>query len=324
MNVQENEITPPTTYHNRRKWLKLAGFGTLGLGASIGGYVWWRLRGGTDSQVLTEGIPIQDGKAGAGTKKYYPAKLNPNYTELDRPLTERAKAARYCNFYEFSNYKNVWRHVDRFKPFPWQIRVDGLVNKPRTFDIDDLLNYFPLEERRYRHRCVEAWAMAVPWTGFPLKSLLKLVEPLAKAKYVRFVSFNQPEVASNLQDDSYPWPYNEGLTIKEAENDLAFIATGIYGEPLLKQHGAPIRLVVPWKYGFKSAKSIVHIELTEKQPATFWNTVAPDEYGFLANVNPKVPHPRWSQRTERMLGTDEMRETLPYNGYAEQVAHLYS
>ncbi len=316
--LPEKDVTPEPVYHSRRKWLKLAGIGALGIGAGVGGAFWWHLRGGTDKQVEERGRV--DARS---LEKLYPAKLNPKYSKLDRPMTERLKAARYCNFYEMSNYKNVWRYVDDFEPFPWKIRVDGLVHKPKTFDIEELLKLIPLEERRYRHRCVEAWAMAVPWTGFPITSLLKLVEPMAKAKFVRFVSFNRPEQAPNMRGNDYPWPYTEGLTIKEAENELAFIATGIYGRPLLKQHGAPIRLVVPWKYGFKSGKSIVRIELTETRPATFWNTVTPHEYGFFANVNPDVSHPRWSQKTERMLGTDEERPTLLYNGYADQVAHLY-
>jgi sulfoxide reductase catalytic subunit YedY len=197
------------------------------------------------------------------------------------------------------------------------------VAKPRTYDLDDLVRAFPLEERIYRHRCVEAWAMVVPWTGFPLASLLRKAEPLPEAKYVRFVSFYRPREASRQSGPSMPWPYNEGLTLAEATNELTFLATGMYGHPLLKQHGAPVRLVVPWKYGFKSAKSIVRIELTARQPATFWNTLMPQEYDFEANVNPAVPHPRWSQEQERLLGTGETRTTLLYNGYGGQVAKLY-
>jgi sulfoxide reductase catalytic subunit YedY len=204
------------------------------------------------------------------------------------------------------------------------VEVAGLVVRPRTYDIDDLVRAFPLEERVYRHRCVEAWAMAVPWTGFPLAALIQSAEPLPAARFVRFVSFHRPSQAGGQSDRSQPWPYNEGLTLDEATNELAFIATGMYGHPLLKQHGAPVRLVVPWKYGFKSAKSIVRVELTARQPATFWNTMAPHEYDFAANVNPDVPHPRWSQRTERMLGTDEVRPTQLYNGYGEWVAKLYA
>jgi sulfoxide reductase catalytic subunit YedY len=253
----------------------------------------------------------------------YPAEPNPQFLEVDRPLTEEAEAARYTNFYEFSSFKSVWHDVDDFKPVPWTLEVTGLVAKPRRFDLDDLLHRFPLEERIYRHRCVEAWAMVIPWAGFPLAELLAKVEPLPEARFVRFVSFHRPAEAPHQKSTSFPWPYNEGLTLAEATNDLTFLASGMYGHPLLKQHGAPIRLVVPWKYGFKSAKSIERIELTAEQPATFWNTVARHEYGFEANVNPAIPHPRWSQNSERMLGTGERRPTKLYNGYGEWVAHLY-
>jgi sulfoxide reductase catalytic subunit YedY len=242
---------------------------------------------------------------------------------LDRPLTAETSAARYCNFYEFSTGKQVWRQVDPFKPLPWKLEVTGLVAKPRQYDMDDLVHAFPLEERLYRHRCVEAWAMAVPWTGFPLSLLLRKVEPLPAARFVRFVSFYRPQEAGRQRGRREPWPYTEGLTLAEASHDLAFLATGMYGHALLKQHGAPLRLVVPWKYGFKSAKSIERIELTAERPATFWNTLSPGEYDFEANVNPDVPHPRWSQAHEKMLGTGEIRPTQPYNGYGKWVAQLY-
>jgi sulfoxide reductase catalytic subunit YedY len=253
----------------------------------------------------------------------YPARVNPAFRSADRPLTAEVEAARYCNFYEFSSGKSVWRYVGPFRPQPWTVEVCGLVAKPKTYDIDDLIRAFPLEQRVYRHRCVEAWAMVVPWTGFPLAALLAKAEPLPEARYVRFVSFHNPKVASNQGHSGLPWPYNEGLTLAEATNELAFLATGMYGHPLLKQHGAPVRLVVPWKYGYKSAKSIVRIELTERRPATFWNTLQPTEYDFEANVNPAIPHPRWSQASEKMLGTWERRPTVLYNGYGEQVAGLY-
>ncbi|RPI89488.1 MAG: protein-methionine-sulfoxide reductase catalytic subunit MsrP, partial [Planctomycetaceae bacterium] len=206
-----------------------------------------------------------------------------------------------------------------------QVEVTGLCAKPRTFDLDDLLREMKYEERHYRHRCVETWAMCVPWTGFPLAELLRRVEPMSRAKFVGFETFNDPRVATNMaQMEGYPWPYTEGLTIAEAMNPLSFIATGMYGHTLLKQHGAPLRLVVPWKYGFKSIKSIVRIVLADQPPATFWNTINPLEYDFEANVNPKVPHPRWSQQTEWMLGTREQHPTVIYNGYGDWVAKLYS
>jgi methionine sulfoxide reductase catalytic subunit len=197
------------------------------------------------------------------------------------------------------------------------------VAKPMTLDIDDLLKRVTLEERLYRHRCVEAWSMAVPWTGFPLKALLDIAQPLGSAKYVRFETFQNPKVASGQKQFWYPWPYIEGITMAEANNELAFVVTGMYGKPVPKQDGAPLRLALPWKYGFKSIKSIVRISFTDKQPVTFWQTVQGEEYGFWANVNPEVPHPRWSQATERVLGSDERVPTLKWNGYGEYVAHLY-
>jgi sulfoxide reductase catalytic subunit YedY len=206
---------------------------------------------------------------------------------------------------------------------PWTVEVAGLVDEPKTYDIDALIRTFPLEERIYRHRCVEAWAMVVPWTGFPLAALLKKAGVQAGAKYVRFESSDRPLLGKTQSFREFPWPYTEGLTLAEATNELAFLVTGMYGHPLLKQHGAPIRLVLPWKYGFKGAKSIARITVTDEQPRTFWNTVIPHEYGFVANVEPDVPHPRWSQRTERMLGTGERRPTQLYNGYGEWVAKLY-
>jgi sulfoxide reductase catalytic subunit YedY len=316
-NLPERQITPELAAVSRRRWLKLLGIGGAALGTlATGGGLWWWYRG-TDDEVVTRG------RVGTAQGGFYPASRNPNFREIDEPLTAEAAAARTCNFYEFTVSKQVWRYVDRFRPVPWTLEVGGLVAKPRTFDLDDLLKTFPLEERIYRHRCVEAWAMVVPWTGFPLAALVRKVEPLSSARFVRFESFHRPGEASRQTSTVEPWPYVEGLTLAEAANELAFIATGIYGHPLLKQHGAPLRLVVPWKYGYKSAKSIVRIEFTDKQPATFWNTLAPREYNFQANVNPAVPHPRWSQAREKMLGTSEVRPTLPYNGYGEWVANLY-
>ncbi|MBI3610372.1 MAG: protein-methionine-sulfoxide reductase catalytic subunit MsrP [Nitrospirae bacterium] len=233
-------------------------------------------------------------------------------------------AARYNNFYEFSSDKDdVYLKVEKFSVRPWTIEISGLVEKPITFDPDDLLRLMPMEERLYRHRCVEAWAMAVPWTGFPMKAFIDTVRPLSKARFIRFTTFH-PARRSNPFTWNAPWPYTEGLTMEEAVNPLTMLVTGIYGHPLPKQHGAPLRLVVPWKYGYKSIKSIVRIEFTEQRPRTFWNTVIPEEYDFPANVNPEVPHPRWSQATEKMIGTGERRPTLLYNGYEKYVAHLYA
>jgi sulfoxide reductase catalytic subunit YedY len=318
-NLPEREATPEKAL-TRRGWLK-RGLLWGGVGGTLlaGGGLWWQFgRGGSDTEVLAT---TPEGPAPG--LDLYPARVNPRFQKADRRLTDEASAARYCNFYEFSRGKLVWRYVDAFHPLPWTVEVSGLVGKPRTYDFDDLLRAFPLEERIYRHRCVEAWAMVVPWTGFPLAALIRKAEPLPGAQYVRFVSFERPSEATHQTDRSQPWPYTEGLTLAEATNELAFIATGMYGHPLLKQHGAPVRLVVPWKYGFKSAKSIVRIELTNRQPATFWNTLVPYEYDFWANVNPEIPHPRWSQANERMLGLNEVRPTLLYNGYEEWVAGLY-
>jgi methionine sulfoxide reductase catalytic subunit len=314
-NLPESAATPEAALLSRRAALAgLVGGGvTLAAGA---GLTWWAQRG-TETDVLAAGV------VAVPNARLYPAVRSPRFATVDRPLTAESEAARYCNFYEFSITKEVWRYVEPFHPLPWQLEVTGLVARPRTFDLDDLTRQFPLEERIYRHRCVEAWAMAVPWTGFPLAALVKHVEPLAAARFVRFVTFDRPAEASRQQSRELPWPYTEGLTLAEATNELAFLATGIYGHALLKQHGAPIRVVVPWKYGFKSAKSIVRMEFTAEQPATFWNTLAPHEYDFEANVNPAVPHPRWSQAREHMLGTGEVRPTQPYNGYGEWVAGLY-
>jgi sulfoxide reductase catalytic subunit YedY len=314
-NLSERDVTPESARVDRRAVLKWLGLGTLA-SASGAGLWWWRRRG-TDAQVLGTG------RADGNFANFFPAKRNPRFADVERPISPEAPVARYCNFYEFSANKDVWRWVEPFQPIPWKVEVGGLVARPRVYDLDDLHCEFPLEERIYRHRCVEAWAMVIPWTGFPLAALLKRAEPLPAARYVRFESFYRPDEACRQRSDRLPWPYNEGLTLAEAANELAFIATGMYGHPLLKQHGAPVRLVVPWKYGFKSAKSIVRIELTAERPATFWNTLMPHEYGFEANVEPDVPHPRWSQEQERMLGTDEIRPTLLYNGYSQWVGHLY-
>ncbi len=313
-NAPEKEITPPKVALSRRRWLWAAG--GLSLGGVAGG-IGWLLRPGSDREVLDPQAYVPP------ARELYPARLHPLHRDAGRPLTDEAAAARYTNFYEFSLFKSVWKHVGSFTPLPWTLEVAGLVAKPKIYDIDELIHLIPLEERIYRFRCVEAWAMVVPWTGFPLAALLKKVEPLPGAKYVRFVSFDRPEEASRQRDRSYPWPYTEGLTLTEATNDLTILATGMYGHPLLKQHGAPIRLVVPWKYGFKSAKSLVKIELTDEQPRTFWNTLSPHEYDFFANVNPEVPHPRWSQAEERMLDTGERFATRLYNGYEQWVAGLY-
>ena len=248
---------------------------------------------------------------------------NANFT-VERQMTDEVVAATYNNYYEFTTSKStVWKKVEKFKTRPWEIEISGLVEKPMTLDMDDLMKQMPLEERIYRFRCVEAWAMVVPWIGFPMKALLEKVKPKAEAKYVRMLTFLDADIAPQQNDFRLPWPYFEGVTLAEAMNDLTLLTVGIYGHILPPQHGAPVRLIVPWKYGFKSIKSIVSIELTDQKPRTFWNTLAPREYDFEANVNPNVPHPRWSQASERMIGTGKRHPTLIYNGYGDTVAHLY-
>ncbi len=249
----------------------------------------------------------------------YPAKRNPAYT-LDRDITPEKYNLNYNNFYEFSTSKKV--DASALKTRPWTVKLDGMVEKEQTLDIDTLIKTMGLEERLYRHRCVEAWSMAIPWTGFPLKNLVELAKPLSSAKYVRFETFLDKKMAPG-QRSFMPWPYVEGLTMAEAMNDLAFIATGAYGKPLAKVQGAPIRLATPWKYGFKSAKSIVRVSFVDQRPETFWENLGPDEYGFWANVNPDVPHPRWSQAKETFLNDGQLRPTLIYNGYGAEVAGLY-
>lgn len=304
--ISENRATPEHAYLNRRRFLRKIGL--TGLGVLAGS----TLACGSDSG----GNPSPTGPADSSPAPTY---------DPGRPLTSEQVAASYNNFYEFSFGKQgIGRLAENFQTRPWQVEVGGLVENPKVYDIDDLIGGMPLEERVYRFRCVEAWAMTVPWTGFPFKALIDAAKPLSSARYVRLLTFLDPDQAPGQQPQSrLPWPYFEGLTLQEAANELTLLATGIYGHQLPVQHGAPIRLVVPWKYGFKSIKSIVSIEFVAEQPPTFWNELQSSEYDFRANVDPAVPHPRWSQATERLIGTDERVPTLPYNGYGEQVAHLY-
>lgn len=252
----------------------------------------------------------------------YPGPRHPAYV-LDRPLTEERLATTYNNFYEFGGSKDIVDAAQALTIRPWTVMIDGMVEEPQELDIETIVRRIPIEERLYRHRCVETWSMDVPWSGFALKALLDLARPLGSARYVRFETFLNPEEAPAQRQSWYPWPYVEGLTVAEAGHDLAFIATGMYGKPLLKQNGAPIRLVTPWKYGFKSIKSIRRITLTDERPVSYWEELGPSEYGFWANVNPEVPHPRWSQAMERPLGEFGSVPTRLFNGYAEQVAGLY-
>lgn len=315
--IPEHQITSETAYFNRRRFLK-----TL-IGAGIGATIMPMMGCESDSQkALTTTLD---------KPRLEPLTTNPNFESVNRPITTETLAGRYNNFYEFGGGKNIWLNAQDLPSEDWKVEVTGLVKNPRTYDIDDLKQKFPLEERIYRFRCVEAWSMVLPWVGFPMKAILKEVEPTSSAKFVRFTSFYDPNITTGpaLHFGSLPWPYTEGLRIEEMANDLAFFAVGIYGHELPKQHGAPIRAVLPWKYGFKGAKSIVKIEFLENQPETYWHTLVPSEYGFIANVNPNKPHPRWSQATEKFIGQGsdlswEVKETLPYNGYGEYVANLYS
>ena len=256
------------------------------------------------------------------TAGLYPAKRNDLYT-IERPVTPEAVNEHYNNFYEFGTSKDIYDAAQALKTQPWTVKIDGMVEKPREIAFDDLVKAMPLEERLYRHRCVEAWSMTVPWTGFPLKALLAYAKPLGGAKYVRFETFKDPKMAPGQRQFWYPWPYVEGLTMAEAGNDLAFLVTGAYGKPLGKSFGAPIRLAVPWKYGFKSIKSINKISFVAERPKTFWEGLQAAEYGFWANVNPAVPHPRWSQASEEVLGTGARQPTQIFNGYGAMVADLY-
>ena len=326
--IPERLATPEALYWNRREFLRAMGLGSIGAAALLAG-CGAGAGGDPGGGEATPGVKNAAQPSAAlnfdpASPGIYPAARNATYT-LDRALTDEKVAAAYNNFYEFTTQKDrVWRMTDRFRTRPWRIEVAGLVEKETAIDVDDLVKTMPVEERTYRHRCVEAWAMAVPWTGFPMKAFIDWAEPSSGARFVRMVSFLRPDEAPGQAPGSgYPWPYFEALRMEEAMNELAFLVIGIYGHPLPKQHGAPIRLATPWKYGYKSAKSIVRFEFTSEQPPTFWNTVAPSEYGFLSNVNPKVPHARWSQATERLIDTGEVVKTQPFNGYGEYVARLY-
>ena len=252
----------------------------------------------------------------------YPVPRNERY-QVDGAITPAELTSKFNNFFEFGSSKQISDAAQALKIRPWTLTVDGMVEKETTFAIDDLLARMPLEERVVRHRCVEAWSMIVPWSGFPLAKLVELARPLGSAKFVEMHTFLEPDVAPGQRQFWYPWPYTEGLTVAEATNELAFLVTGAYGKPLPKSNGAPIRLAVPWKYGFKHIKSIQKITFTDQQPKSFWEAIGNGEYGFWANVNPEVPHPRWSQATEKRLGTGEQIPTQLFNGYAEFVASLY-
>ena len=264
------------------------------------------------------------GVALPGRARAQGAPMNAQFASAGRPLTPEQDATTYNNFYEFSTDKSIYRAAQRMPIRPWSVKIDGLVAKPMTIGLEDLLKQVKLEERIYRHRCVEAWAMTVPWSGFAMRDLVRLAAPTSAAKFVEMETLVDPRSMPGTRLSIIDWPYREGLRLDEANNELAFLATGMYGKDMPKQDGAPIRLVVPWKYGFKSIKSIVRFTFTDKQPVNTWQQIQPGEYGFWANVNPEVPHPRWSQATERLLGSGERVPTQIYNGYGAQVAGLYT
>ncbi len=298
--IPERLATPELVYLNRREILAAGGFSLLG-------------------GLATAGMPSI---AHAQAADLYPAPRNNKYA-VNRPVTPESLNTNYNNFYEFGTQKDVARSAEALRPRPWEVKIDGMVEKEITIGIDDLIRKVTLEERLYRHRCVEAWSMVVPWTGFPLASLVELAKPLSSATYLRMETFYDPDMASGQRSFS-PWPYVEGLTMAEATNELAFMVTGAYGKPVPNVMGAPLRVHLPWKYGFKSIKSIVKFTFTDEQPLNFWQEIQSNEYGFWANVNPEVPHPRWSQAMERDITTQDSIPTQIYNGYGEYVAAMYS
>jgi methionine sulfoxide reductase catalytic subunit len=303
--IASSEITPKETYRefqaSRRR--VLAGLGAVGAAA------------------VTAGFPA----AAYGLEKL--TTVSSNYNVTDRDVTPAAKAQSYNNFYEFGTDKSdPSKNAHTLKTRPWTVKVEGLVKTPQTIDIDKLIGYRPIEQRVYRFRCVEAWSMVIPWDGYPLAEFIKFVEPLPSAKFVQFISLADGK--QELLPSGFPWPYSEGLRMDEAMNPLTLLTFGAYGETLANQQGAPIRVIVPWKYGFKSAKSIVKIRFVDKQPSTTWNDLNADEYGFYSNVNPQVDHPRWSQAHERLLNSNSIFPknvpTLMFNGYGDQVAGMYA
>jgi sulfoxide reductase catalytic subunit YedY len=302
--IKSSEITPEDTYLNRRAFLEKAGL--LGAAAFVG-----------------PTIARPDGQKARTATTVRPSD-RPTAVQDDKPTPYEA-VTTYNNFYEFGTDKSdPAQNAGTLRPRPWSVVVEGLCNKPGTYDIEDILKWFPAQEHVYRHRCVEAWSMVIPWLGFSLKDFVARFEPTSAAKFVEFTTLMDPEQMPGERAPVLDWPYVEGLRMDEANNPLALFAVGIYGKPLLNQNGAPIRLVVPWKYGFKSIKSIVKVRFVQTQPMNTWQLATPNEYGFYANVNPAVDHPRWSQKRERRIGEFLKRPTLPFNGYAEQVASLYT
>jgi sulfoxide reductase catalytic subunit YedY len=323
--IDRSEITPEHLYLSRRRFMK--GLGLAAAGAALAACaptatVAPTASPPTASPPSAATVPVEATTEPAEAVSPFPP-LSAEADDLGDALTELPAISSYTNYYEFTFSKEgVGALATDFETEPWTVEVGGLVEHPKTYSLQDLLG-FKQEERVYRMRCVEGWSMVIPWIGFPLAALLDEVVPTSEAQYVRFEAPYRPKQMPNQEGNSLPWPYVEGLRLDEAKQDLTILATGIYGHPLLPQNGAPIRLVVPWKYGFKSIKSIVKIELGSEMPTSLWMDQAPQEYGFYANVNPDVPHPRWSQATERRIGELGRRKTLLFNGYEEEVAGLY-
>ncbi len=311
-----DEITPEPLYRRRREFIK-SSLAFTATATTVGGALLALVRGGRSDVAAASGGPPED-EGWLETSGLSPLST----TEKQTPYRD---VTTYNNFYELGLDKDEpARNARTLRTRPWTVTLDGEVEKPLTIGIEEILKSFPLEQRIYRMRCVEAWSMVIPWVGFPLSALLERVKPTPRARYVAFTTLRDPEQMPGQKRRVLDWPYVEGLRLDEAMHPLAILAAGLYGRVLPNQNGAPLRLVVPWKYGFKGIKSIVHIRLTTNQPPTSWNLAAPDEYGFYANVNPAVDHPRWSQATERRIGELGRRPTLPFNGYADQVAHLYA
>jgi len=313
--ISENEVTPEKVFWNRRRVLA-AGGGIVAAGGLAAG-----LSGRSFMEPEPAAAAVRPG--GPGTLYAPKPALSAKFADAGRALTDEQINSTYNNFYEFGSHKAIHEAAMALDTEGWTVAVDGKVEAPFEIGIEDLLKKVDLEERIYRHRCVEAWSMVVPWIGFPLNKLIALAKPLSGVKYVRFETFNDPMVARGQRQVWYPWPYVEGLTMDEAANDLALLVVGAYGKVLPQQFGAPMRLHLPWKYGFKSVKSIKRITFTDERPVSFWEALQSQEYGFWANINPAVDHPRWSQKTERVLGTNDTVPTVLFNGYGAEVAHLY-
>lgn len=339
---REQDVTPRDRYENRRSFVKKLGLGAIGAATGLSALAGCvdgsstRAAAGQDTTGADTTGSIQSARPDGplatipedAPRTGLPAPRNEQF-KVERAITDRIKVSSYNNFYEFKNQgdlKDAWLLTGEYDPFPWTIDVRGAVEQEKTIDVDQLISSADLEERVYRFRCVEAWAMTVPWTGFPLRALIEQCQPLQKANYVRFVSADRPKQMPGLAETQqrYPWPYFEALRMDEATNELAFVVTGAFGEPLPKQNGSPLRLALPWKYGYKGPKAFVRMEFTEEQPETFWHKLQPDEYGFFSNVNPNIPAQRWSQATEELIGQGNREvPTKIFNGYGEYVASLY-